>query len=329
MVRGKHLQMKTALITGITGQDGSYLSELLLSKGYKVCGIVRRNSVINNEHCRLNTIRDNITLYYGDMTDSLSIHNAIADCQPDEIYNLAAMSDVRISFTQPSYTANVDGLAVLNLLEIVRCVVPFAKVYQAGSSEMFGNGIDRDGYQRETTAMDPVSPYGCAKLFAHNICKTYRASYNMFIVNGILFNHESPRRGTNFVTNKIVKEAVKIKKGLSDSLHLGTLDSCRDWGHAMDYVNVMWELMQLPEPGDYVCASGISHSVKELVEYVFNQLDLDWTQYVKTSEQLYRPNELWRLRGDTSKLKKHINWNPVYTFETMLDEMILYWNNEL
>jgi GDPmannose 4,6-dehydratase len=321
--------MKTALITGITGQDGSYLAELLLSKGYKVCGIVRRNSIANNECCRLDAIKDQITLYYGDMTDILSIQVAMSNCLPDEIYNLAAMSDVRISFTQPSYTANVDGFAVLNLLETAKLIVPNAKIYQAGSSEMFGNSIDNDGYQRETTIMDPVSPYGCAKLFAHNICKTYRASYNMFIVNGILFNHESPRRGTNFVTNKVVKEAVKIKKGLSDKLHLGTLESCRDWGHSKDYVNAMWALMQSPEPGDYVCASGISHSVKELVEYVFNKLNLDWTQYVRTSEQLHRPNELWRLRGDTTKLKNHINWNPVYTFETMLDEMILYWSNEL
>lgn len=318
--------MKKALITGITGQDGSYLAELLLSKGYTVYGLARRNSITENENSRLEHLQDKITLYYGDMTDISSIHNAIVTSMPDEIYNLAAMSDVRISFIQPSYTTSVNALAVVNLLEATRLVKPDTKIYQAGSSEMFGNSIDTDGYQRETTTMDPVSTYGCTKLFAHNICKSYRTSYNMFIVNGILFNHESPRRGVNFVTNKVVKEAIKIKKGRSNKLLLGTLDARRDWGHSKDYVNAMWQMMQLSNSGDYVCATGVTHSVKELVEYVFGRLDLDWTNYVGRDEKLYRPNEIWDLKGDSTLLRNVVNWKPTYTFESMLDEMIEYWD---
>ena len=321
--------MKKALITGITGQDGSYLAELLLSKGYQVYGLSRRNSAAENESLRLFSIKDKITLYYGDMTDISSIHNAIITSMPDEIYNLAAMSDVRISFIQPSYTTNVNALAVVNLLETVRLINPATKIYQAGSSEMFGNSMDADGYQRETTTMSPVSTYGCAKLFAYNICRSYRTSYNMFIVNGILFNHESPRRGINFVTNKVVMEAVKIKKGLSNKLLLGTLDSRRDWGHSKDYVNAMWAMMQLPVPSDYVCATSVTHSIRDLVEYVFGQLGLTWTDYVGRDEKLCRPNEIWDLKGDSTKLKNAIGWTPDYTFKSMLDEMIEHWEIQL
>jgi GDPmannose 4,6-dehydratase len=329
MVREKYSTMKKALITGITGQDGSYLAELLLSQGYEVYGLSRRNSGCEIEGNRLTHIKDKIKLYYGDMTDISSIHNAIINIMPDEIYNLAAMSDVRISFVQPSYTTSVNALAVVNLLETIRLVKPDTKIYQAGSSEMFGNSIDSDGYQRETTLMDPVSTYGCTKLFAHNICKSYRLSYNMFIINGILFNHESPRRGLNFVTNKVVKEAVKIKKGLSDTLLLGTLDARRDWGHSKDYVNAMWSMMQLSNPDDYVCATGITHSIKDLVEYVFDQLELDYIKYIRHDEKLYRPNEIWDLKGDSTKLKNKINWKPTYTFNSMLNEMIKYWEVQL
>jgi GDPmannose 4,6-dehydratase len=194
---------------------------------------------------------------------------------------------------------------------------------------MFGNSMDADGYQRETTAMNPVSTYGCTKLFAHNICQSYRTSYNMFIANGILFNHESPRRGVNFVTNKVVREAIKIKKGKVDKLLLGTLDAKRDWGHSKDYVNAMWQMMQLPESGDYVCATGTTHSVKELVEYVFGQLGLDWTKYVVCDKTLYRPNEIWDLKGDSKLLRSKINWAPTYTFESMLTEMIDHWEIQL
>jgi GDPmannose 4,6-dehydratase len=317
--------MKRALITGITGQDGSYLAELLLSKGYAVYGLARRNSVTENEGFRLHHVEKEIIWYYGDMTDISSIHNAIVSSQPDEIYNLAAMSDVRISFIQPAYTTSVNALAVVNLLETVRLFKPDTKVYQAGSSEMFGNSIDADGYQRETTPMIPVSTYGCTKLFSHNIGQSYRDSYGMFVTNGILFNHESPRRGINFVTNKVVREAVKIKKGISNSLALGTLDARRDWGHSKDYVDAMWQMMQMSVPSDYVCATGTTHSVRDLVEYVFGQLGLDYTQYIVINQQLLRPNEIWELKGDSSKLQQDAGWHPTYTFKSMLDEMINHW----
>jgi len=329
LVQKEYFTMKKALITGITGQDGSYLAELLLSNGYQVYGLSRRNSMTENEGNRLTHIKDKITLFYGDMTDISSLHNTIVNTMPDEIYNLAAMSDVRISFVQPSYTTSVNASAVVNLLETVRLIKPDTKIYQAGSSEMFGNSMDADGYQRETTAMNPVSTYGCTKLFAHNICKSYRTSYNMFIVNGILFNHESPRRGTNFVTNKVVKEAVKIKKKLSNQLLLGTLDARRDWGHAEDYVNAIYSLMQLTTSGDYVCATGTTHSIKDLVKYVFGQLSLDWTQYIDHDEKLYRPNEIWDLKGDSTLLRNTIGWKPTYTFQSMLDEMIEHWEMQL
>jgi GDPmannose 4,6-dehydratase len=211
------------------------------------------------------------------------------------------------------------------MLEAVRLIKPDAKIYQASSSEMFGNSIDSDGFQRETTPMNPVSPYGCAKVYSYNICKNYRNSYDMFISNGILFNHESPRRGTNFVTNKVVKEAVKIKLGLSNKLALGNLDATRDWGHAKDYVEAMWMILQLETPNDYVCSTGVSHTVKELCEYVFRKLDLSYQDYIVLDEKFLRPEELNDLKGDNSKLKKHTGWEPTYTFESMLDEMIDYW----
>jgi GDPmannose 4,6-dehydratase len=317
--------MKKAIITGINGQDGSYLSEFLLEKGYQVHGVLKRNSVAENQTARLNNVYDKITLHYADLTDMSSLISVIQKVMPDEIYNLAAQSHVRISFDQPIYTANVTGLGTLNLLEAVKLIKPNTKIYQASSSEMFGNSIDFDGFQRETTSMNPVSPYGCAKVFSYNICRNYRNSYGMFVSNGILFNHESPRRGTNFITNKVCKEAVKIKLGLSNELKLGNLDATRDWGHAKDYVKAMWEILQLDKPDDFVCATGISHSVKELVNYVFTRLGLHWSEYIKQDEKFLRPEELRDLKGDSSKLIKHTGWTHEYTFESMLDEMINYW----
>ena len=323
----KTQENKVALITGINGQDGSYLAEFLLEKGYEVWGTVKRNSVSENQTNRLESIYDRIKdkLEYVDMTDLSSLVRIIQKCSPDEVYNLAAQSHVRISFDQPIYTANVTGLGALNLLEAVKLINPKIKVYQASSSEMFGNNIDRDGYQRESTPMNPVSPYGCSKVFAYNIGKNYRNSYSMFISNGILFNHESPRRGTNFVTNKVVKTAVKIKKGLTDKLVLGNLDATRDWGHAKDYVEAMWMILQQDKPDDFVCSTGISHSVSDLVNYVFGKLDLDIETHITIDEKYFRPEELRDLKGDCSKLKNVTGWSPKYTFESMLDEMIDYW----
>ena len=320
--------MKKALITGINGQDGSYLAEFLLDKGYEVWGILKRNSVAENQTARINDeIYPKLKLEYADLTDLASLIRVVQKVQPDELYNLAAQSHVRISFDQPLYTANATAIGALNVLEAVRMVSPNTKVYQASSSEMFGNSIDSDGYQRETTSMNPVSPYGCAKVFAYNISRNYRHSYNMFVSNGILFNHESPRRGTNFVTNKVCKEAVKIKLGLSNELKLGNLDATRDWGHAKDYVRAMWEILQLDKPDDFVCATGVSHSVRELCDYVFSLLNLDYKEYVTQDEKFLRPEELHNLKGDSSKLVEVTGWTHDYTFESMLDEMVKYWLN--
>lgn len=318
---------KRALITGINGQDGSYLAEFLIGKGYEVFGTVKRNSVAENQTARLDSVYDKIgkNLIYADLTDIASLLNALRISNPGEIYNLAAQSHVRISFDQPLYTAQATGIGTLNVLEAVRSFNPKIKIYQASSSEMFGNSIDQDGFQRESTSMNPVSPYGCAKVFSYNICRNYRNSYGMYISNGILFNHESPRRGTNFVTNKVCKEAVKIKLGLSNKLALGNLDATRDWGHAKDYVEAMWLILQRESPEDYVCSTGVSHSVKDLVEYVFGKLDLDWKDYVVQDEKFLRPEELDDLKGDSRKLRSLTGWSPKYTFETMLDEMIEHW----
>ena len=318
--------MKRALITGISGQDGSYLAELLIGKGYEVWGLLRRHSVPENQTSRLEAIgllsNPYLNLVYGDITDLPSLLNIMGKVLPQEVYNLAAQSHVRISFDQPAFTTNADAVGVLNILEAVRAICPAAKIYQAGSSEMFGNEVDDDGYRRESTSMRPVSPYGCAKLYAFNLCSVYRSSYGMFIANGILFNHESPRRGLNFVTNKIVAGAVAISKGEASELALGNLEATRDWGHAKDYVRAMWMMLQHETPEDFVCAMGESHSVRELCEEVFSELDLDYRDYVTQDRKYFRPTELHDLKGDSSKLRKTLHWEPEYSFRGMVEEMV-------
>jgi len=316
---------KRALITGITGQDGSYLAEHLLSLDYDIHGVIRRHSVAENQDYRLKHLENHITTYYGDLLDVHSLHKIINDAMPDEIYNLGAMSHVRISFDIPSFTIQTNALGVLNMLEIYRTTCPEAKFYQASSSEMFGNSVDKDGIQRLTTPMNPVSPYGCAKVLGYNLVRHYRHAYNLHACNGILFNHESPRRGSNFVTNKVVKTAVQIKLGLVDRLELGNLDSKRDWGHSKDYTRAMHLILSHHEPDDFIIATGKSRSVRELVEYVFSKLDMNYTEYVVQNPKYMRPEELRYLRGDPSKAKDLLKWKPGYTFESMLDEMIEFW----
>lgn len=319
---------KTAFITGISGQDGSYLSEYLKSLGYRVTGIIRRNSVVEHQKDRLSDLLD-IEFKYGDVLDPVSLNNALDYFKPDEIYNLAAQSHVRISSDIPVFTVSTDAIGVLNLLEGYRMLSSKAKFYQASSSEMFGSCVDGDGYQRESTPMNPVSPYGCAKVFGYNLTRHYREAYGLHITNGILFNHESPRRGSNFVTNKVVKTAVQIKLGQKSLLEMGNLDSFRDWGHAADYVRAMHAILNAEVPSDYVVATGTTHSVRELCEYVFTQLDLDYTQYVVQNPKFLRPQELKYLRGDATRIKSELGWEPKYTFETMLDEMIEHWQRVL
>jgi len=323
--------MKKALITGINGQDGSYLSEFLLDKGYEVHGTLKRNSIAENQTARIDHIYPIIknNLYHADLCDMASLLRVIHKVEPDEIYNLGAQSHVKVSFDQPIYTSNTIAGGVLNLLEIIRTLHPGIKLYQASSSEMFGNSVDADGYQRESTPMHPVSPYACAKLFAYNLIKCYRESYDLFASNGILFNHESPRRGINFVTNKVVIGAVKIKKGLQEELALGNLDSTRDWGHAKDYVKIMWQILQLENPDDFVCATGISHTVRHLCDYTFSQLGMNYEDHVVQDPRFFRPLELQDLRGDAAKLQGSLDLKLEYTFEKMLDEMISYWDERL
>ena len=317
--------MKRALITGISGQDGSYLAEHLLEQGYEVYGIIRRSSVVENQQSRIDHIEKYLNNMYGDMTDQSSLENAIARSKPDEIYNIAGMSHVRISFEIPQFTAMTNSIGVLNLLEAVRKLKPDAKIYQASSSEMFGNSVDSDNMQRETTTMLPVSPYGCSKLFSYNIIRNYRASYKMFASNGILFNHESPRRGSNFVSNKIIKNAVLIHLGKLDKLELGNMDSFRDWGHSYDYVRAMVKILNHNEPDDFVISTGETRSVRDFCQIAFEKLGLDYTKYIVQNEKYMRPEELKYLCGDSTKAKTVLNWTPTYSFEAMVEEMIESW----
>jgi GDPmannose 4,6-dehydratase len=316
---------KKAFITGIGGQDGSYLAEYLVEIGYDVYGIIRRNSITETQQSRIEHIRGNINVHYGDLLDQSSLDRLLSEIQPDEIYNLAAQSHVRISYDIPQFTVQTNALGVLNVLESYRRICPSAKFYQASSSEMFGSSIDADGFQRETTKMNPVSPYGCSKVFGYNIVRNYRNAYKLQASNGILFNHESPRRGSNFVTNKVVKTAVEIKLNLNSKLELGNMDSYRDWGHSKDYVKAMHLINNHSEPDDFVVSTMVTHSVREMVEYVFEKLDLDYKKYVVQNSKFFRSEELEYLKGDSTKIREKLGWKPEYTFETMLDEMIEYW----
>jgi len=323
--------MKKAFITGINGQDGSYLAEYLLELGYEVHGMVRRNSTAENQSARLNKAyrAGNLHTHYGDLTDQGSIERLLSEIRPDEIYNIAAQSHVRISFDVPQYTVQTNALGVLNILEAYRRTCPNAKFYQASSSEMFGLTVEEDGFQRETSVMNPVSPYGCSKVFGYNIVRHYRRAHGLYAVNGILFNHESPRRGSNFVTNKVVKAACSIKLGLQDKLELGNMDSYRDWGHSKDYVKAMHAIMNHEEADDFVVSTMETHSVREMCDIVFTHLGLDYKDYVVQNPKFLRPEELPYLKGDSTKIRETLGWKPEYTFESMLHEMCDHWMDVL
>ena len=316
--------MKKAIITGITGQDGSYLAELLLTKGYEVHGVVRRSSSFNTE--RLDDIYQDphvpdyrLRLHYGDLDDASSMVHLIKRVQPDEIYNLGAQSHVRVSFDVPEYTASTVGLGTLRLLEGLRELGPSCRFYQASSSEMFGSSPPP---QNEDTPFSPRSPYACAKVFAHQLCQNYRDAYGLFIACGILFNHESPRRGIPFVTRKITRTAARIKHGLEHKLFLGNLDAKRDWGFAGDYVEAMWLMLQQDKPDDYVIATGESHSVRELLDVTFGVLELDWKKYVEIDPRYFRPTEVDHLHGDASRARAKLGWKPKVGFRELVEMMV-------
>ena len=311
--------MKKALITGITGQDGSYLAELLLDKGCEVHGVIRRASNFNTQ--RIDHIYDKLQLHYGDLSDSSQITRLLYDLQPDEIYNLGAQSHVRVSFDIPEYTGDVTGLSTVRLLEAIKetNLIKKARYYQASSSEMFGKVHEVP--QVETTPFHPRSPYGCAKVFAYWLTVNYRESYGLHASNGILFNHESPRRGETFVTRKITRAATRIKMGLQKDLYLGNLDAKRDWGYAKEYTEAMWLMLQQDNPDDYVCATNETHTIKEFCEECFGLLNLDWKEHVKHDERYERPAEVDLLIGDPAKLKKQIGWEPKVKFKELVKIM--------
>jgi GDPmannose 4,6-dehydratase len=309
---------KKAFITGVTGQDGSYLAELLLAKGYEVHGLVRRSSSFNT--WRIDAIRDRMVLHYGDLVDQNSLMRTLQLVGPDEVYNLAAQSHVKVSFEMPEYTANVTGLGVLRVLDAIRDLGLATRVYQAGSSEMYG--LVQQTPQSERTPFHPRSPYGCAKVFGHWLAVNYREGYGMHVSNGILFNHESPRRGENFVTRKITRGVAAIKKGLESELRLGNLEARRDWGFAKDYVEAMWLMLQQEKPDDYVVATGETHSVQEFLEEAFACAGLDWRKHVKVDAKYFRPAEVDLLLGDPSKAKAVLGWTPKVSFKELVRLMV-------
>jgi GDPmannose 4,6-dehydratase len=315
---------KTALISGITGQDGSFLTELLLEKGYEVYGIVRRSSSFNTD--RIDHLYQDphekgtrLHLFYGDLNDSSSLNTILRQVRPDEIYNLGAQSHVRVSFDIPEYTGEVTGLGTVRLLEAIREAGIRPKFYQASSSELFGKAVTST--QNETTPFHPRSPYGCAKAYAYHITVNYRESYGLFACNGILYNHESERRGETFVSRKITRAATRIKLGLQEKLYLGNLEARRDWGYARDYVEAMWLIMNAEEPDDYVVATGETHSVREFLQQSFGYLDLDWEKYVEIDPRYFRPAEVDWLLGDASKVRQKLGWEPKVTFAELVKLM--------
>jgi GDPmannose 4,6-dehydratase len=312
------LATKKALITGITGQDGSYLAELLLDKGYEVHGLVRRSSSFNT--WRIDHVRDRLSLHYGDLVDQNSLVRTIQLISPDEIYNLGAQSHVKVSFEMPEYTANVTGMGVLRLLDAVRELKLASRVYQAGSSEMFG--LVQETPQSERTSFHPRSPYGAAKVFGHWLAVNYREGYGMHVSNGILFNHESPRRGENFVTRKITRGIAAIVRGEASELRLGNLDAKRDWGFAGDYVEAMWLMLQQERPDDYVVATGATHSVREFLEEAFSHVKLDWQKYVVVDPRYFRPSEVDLLLGDPGKARRALGWQPKVGFRELVRMMV-------
>jgi GDPmannose 4,6-dehydratase len=309
---------KKALITGITGQDGSYLAEFLLGKGYEVHGLVRRSSSFNT--WRIDHVRERLVLHYGDLVDQNSIVRTLETVQPDEVYNLAAQSHVKVSFEMPEYTTDVTAIGVLRVLDAVRDLGLDTRVYQAGSSEMFG--LVQETPQTETTPFHPRSPYAVSKVFGHWTAVNYRESYGMHVSNGILFNHESPRRGENFVTRKITMGVAAIKQGRAKELRLGNLDAKRDWGFAADYVAGMWRMLQQDGPDDYVIATGETHSVREFCEEAFSHVGLDWKDFVKVDAKYFRPAEVDALQGDAAKARKVLGWQPKVTFEELARLMV-------
>jgi GDPmannose 4,6-dehydratase len=309
---------KTALITGITGQDGSYLAELLLQKGYQVYGLIRRLSIPNVS--RISQIMDRVTLLEGDLDDQTSLDNALQVANPDELYNFAAQSFVATSFKQPIATTTITGMGAVRVFEAVRRVCPKVKIYQASSSEMFGDA--KEIPQNERTPFNPKSPYACAKVYAHHMAINYREGYGMPISCGICFNHESPRRGLEFVTRKITNGVARISHGYEKELRLGNLDAVRDWGYAGDYMKAMWLMLQQDEPDDYVVATGVSHSIREFAQLAFEVAGLNWENYVVTDEKLYRPIDVNYLCGDYSKAKQKLGWKPETTFEQLVNMMV-------
>ena len=312
-------KQKTALITGITGQDGSYLLDLLLEKGYRVIGIKRRTSTISTDRVDRNYDNPNFKMYYGSMTEASWMYRLLTKYQPDEIYNLAAQSHVRVSFDCPVETTDIVATGTLKLLEAMRHCCPSARFYQASSSEMFGDNPEAP--QNENTTLMPASPYACAKTYSHNLIRNYRKSYDLYCCPGILFNHESPRRGETFVTRKITIAAAKIKLGMQEKLYLGNLDAKRDWGHAKDYVRAMWLMLQQDSPEDFVISTGKTYSVREFLQFVFREANLDVERYVEIDSRLFRPHEVPLLLGDSSKAREKLGWEPNYDIEALVKDM--------